>query len=102
MSYMFGHYSHGHWLSLLEQIENFLACGIEPRVGDYWSGRLEEWLAVVLPRGAAERYEDVEYGQARHDDGPGEDGTVLEWTERVAVPACRRGAFPRKSCARST
>jgi restriction system protein len=72
----------GTGLSLIEQVEEFARSGIEPRAGDYWSGRLEEWLTAVLPRGAAERYADIGADDAMCDDGPGEDETVLEWTER--------------------
>jgi hypothetical protein len=50
----------GTGLSLIEQVEEFIKSGVEPRAGDYWSGRLEEWLTAVLPHGAAERYEDIE------------------------------------------
>jgi restriction system protein len=72
----------GAGLSLSEQIEEFLESGIEPRAGSIWSGRLEEWLAAVLPPGAYERYEHIESDEAEPDDGPGEDETNLEWTER--------------------
>jgi hypothetical protein len=69
-------------ISLLEQVEEFLESGTEPRAGNYWSGRLEEWLAAVLPPGADERYEDIESDEADSDDGPGADETLLEWTKR--------------------
>jgi restriction system protein len=69
-------------ISLFEQVEEFVKSGIEPRAGDYWSGRLEEWLAAVLPPCAYERYEDIESEEAGSDDGPGADETLLEWTKR--------------------
>jgi restriction system protein len=69
-------------LSLLEQIEEFSKSGIEPRAGSYWAGRLEEWLATVLPPGAYERYEDIDSDEAEPEDGPAEDETLLEWTQR--------------------
>jgi restriction system protein len=77
-------------LSLREQIERFDQAGIEPRFGEYWADRLEEWLAAVLPRGAAERYEDIGSAESGPIGGPRADETVLEWTERyrAGVQAC--------------
>ncbi|MFG2015668.1 restriction endonuclease [Actinomadura geliboluensis] len=74
----------GTGLSLVEQSEEFKESGTEPRVSSYWSGRLEEWLAAVLPSGAYERYEHFESDDTDPDDGdgPGDDETLLEWTER--------------------
>ena len=69
-------------LSLSEQIEKISKSGIEPHIGSHWSGRLEEWLATVLPPGAYEHYEDIGSGEADPHDGPGEDETLLEWTQR--------------------
>lgn len=69
-------------ISLLGQAGEFLESGIELRAGDYWCGRLEEWLAAVLPHGADERYEDIDSDEAESDDGLGTKETVLEWTRR--------------------
>lgn len=73
----------GAGLSLDSQIDEFARSKVEPRVGVYWEGRLEQWLAAVLPPGAYEYY-----GWTRRDtvaernDGPAEDETLLDWTER--------------------
>jgi restriction system protein len=72
----------GTGLSIFEQLDEFLESGITPRVGSYWSGRLDEWLAAVLPPGAHERYEFLGSDDTDLDDGPGEDETRLEWTRR--------------------
>ena len=69
-------------LSLSDQIDEFLESGIEPRVGGYWSGRLEDWLAAVLPPGACERYGNTGPEEDQPEDGPGFDETPLEWTRR--------------------
>jgi restriction system protein len=69
-------------LSLSEQTAECLKSGILPRAGDIWSGRLEEWLAAVLPPGAEERYEDVGSDEAVRD-GRTDDETVRDWTERI-------------------
>lgn len=65
-----------------EQVAAVRASGVSPRVGSMWSGRLEQWLAAVLPPGAYERYdfdsEDAEDG----GDQPRADETLLEWTDR--------------------
>lgn len=47
-----------------------------------WAGELENWLALVLPPGASERYECLESDSDSELDGPSEDETVDEWTER--------------------
>ncbi|MFE4457831.1 restriction endonuclease [Nocardia tengchongensis] len=65
-------------LSLADQVEEYRKSGIETRAGDMWEGKLEEWLDAVLPPGAYERYGDDE----EREDGPGEDETVSEWTDR--------------------
>ncbi len=44
-------------LPLSEQVEKCRKSGIEPRAGSVWSGRLEEWLAAVLPPTAYELIE---------------------------------------------
>jgi len=77
-------------LSLQEQMDKFDQAGTEPRFGEYWAGRLEEWLAAVLPPGAAERYEGVGSGGPRPDGGPRDDENVAQWTERyrAGVQAC--------------
>ena len=75
----------GAGLSLAEQVEMSMKAGIECRVGEEWLGRLEEWLAVVLPPGADERYDDGPEDDL-HGDGPRDDETVSEWTSR-----CRAG-----------
>jgi len=67
-------------LSLAEQAETRLKSGIEPRVGDTWSGNLEGWLAAVLPPGAYERYEDIDDDAL--PDGLRDDETVWDWTQR--------------------
>ena len=74
----------GSGLSLAEQVEAYCASGIKSRFGDVWSSRLEEWLSTVLPPGAYERYEDVDIDSENLDldDGPRDDETVLEWTDR--------------------
>jgi restriction system protein len=72
----------GAGLSLSDQADEFLGSGIEPRVGGYWSGRLEEWLTTVLPPGACERYGDTGSSEDQPEDGPGFDETPQEWTSR--------------------
>ena len=68
-------------LSLSEQTAKRLKSGIEPRVGDFWSGRLEEWLAAVLPPGADERYEDIDDETLPY--GLKDDETIEDWTKRT-------------------
>ncbi|MCA2218227.1 hypothetical protein [Jidongwangia harbinensis] len=73
----------GIGLSTEEMAADFLKAGIEPRWGSFWSGRLEEWLAVVLPPGAEERYSATgASGGEPGADRPGPHETVWEWTER--------------------
>jgi len=72
----------GAGLSLAEQIEEFQRSGAAPRAGYMWAGRLEEWLETVLPRGAAERYEFLESDDDCEVDGPRDDETIQEWTDR--------------------
>jgi hypothetical protein len=69
-------------LSLSEQRAERLKSGIEPHVGAIWSGRLEEWLTAVLPPGTDERYENIGSDEAL-SDGPRDDETVQDWTERI-------------------
>jgi restriction system protein len=65
-------------LTRAEHIQELMATGIEWRCGAYWAGRLEEWLAAVLPEGAYERYE-----QPAPDDGPSPNESIKEWTNRI-------------------
>lgn len=85
----------GVGLSLAEQIEEFRKSGVQMRAGDEWSGKLEEWLATVLPAGAYERYDIRHSDYTPGVDGPRDDESVLDWTER-----CRAGvqtwAFPTR------
>lgn len=69
----------------LAETKRFPQPGIELRIEEFWAGRLEEWLAAVLPRGAAERYGDIDSGQPGPDGGPADNETVLEWTRRHRV-----------------
>lgn len=66
--------------SLSEQRQGLLKSGIEPRVGDIWSDRLEEWLGAVLPPGADERYEAIDDDALR--DGLGDNETIWDCTQR--------------------
>ncbi|WP_328383484.1 restriction endonuclease [Micromonospora zamorensis] len=73
----------GAGLSLDSQIDELIKSKVEPRIGIAWEGRLEDWLSAVLPPGAYERYEWIHRGGMEEPEGgPGEDETVLEWTER--------------------
>ncbi|MFD8494866.1 restriction endonuclease [Amycolatopsis sp. NPDC059657] len=75
----------GAGLSLAEQTEEFRKSGIKSRAGHIWSGKLEEWLATVLPPGAYERYDTTDSDHTPGVDGPKDDETWLEWTERQRV-----------------
>jgi restriction system protein len=66
--------------SLLEQRNKLIESGIEPRAEDFWSGRLNEWLAAVLPPGADERYDDITDDAL--PDGLRDDETIWDWTQR--------------------
>jgi hypothetical protein len=69
-------------LSLKEQVEELRQSGVLPLLLSSWDGRLEEWLVAVLPAGAAEHYGDDGLEEAWEVDGPRDDETVQEWTDR--------------------
>jgi len=80
MSYPSGTLRYVTGLSLQAQKDEFEAAGIEPRVEDYWAGRLDDWLAAVLPPGAAEWW-GFEHDEVERVFLPDET-TVQEWTYR--------------------